>query len=84
MKKCGLLSCRRFSYLPPFNHDIITQNTTNSNIYLYIYAHTKHKYAHTYLQKNIKMPLIFQFGLYINILMSKYPIVFKDVIFYLH
>ena len=53
-------------------------------MYLYIYAHTRHKYAHTYLHKTIKMPLIFQSGLYINTLVSKYPIVFKDVIFYLH
>ena len=37
MEKCGLLSRRRFSYLPPFNHDIITQNATNSNIYIHIY-----------------------------------------------
>ena len=31
-----VLNCKRFSYFRPFTHDIITQNTTHSNIvYLY-------------------------------------------------
>ena len=31
-----VLNCKRFSYFRPFTHDIITQNTTHSNI-MYLY-----------------------------------------------
>ena len=37
-KKRLKLNCRRFSYFQPFSHDIITQNTTHSNMYIFIGA----------------------------------------------
>ena len=36
-KKNVVLNGNWFSYFRPFTHDIITQNTTHSNIYIYIY-----------------------------------------------
>ena len=38
LKKRLKLNCGRFSYFRPFSHDIITQNTTHSNMYIFIGA----------------------------------------------
>ena len=36
IKKRVKLNCRRFSYFRPFAHDIITHNTTHSNMCIFI------------------------------------------------
>ena len=41
-KKNVVLNGNWFSYFRPFAHDIITQNTTHSNIYIYIYLYRGH------------------------------------------